>query len=248
MSRISPAGTSGSLLSRHHAEHGGEIVECDQPVGVNDIPERKDETSDDRRPNELTPEPRDHGRAGVGAVGHRPAFLLAAHAPGQHGEQHRPPDNEIDRNCGRQRHQFVTRAGRRQRIKVKNKSKSRIRIVKRAAMLLPQHALWRKTHVLERHDLAPLQLQPLCGSAPRWYRFGPRLRLRRRAGGRRWLRLLWLLRGGSRRRPALLLSILLLLRMRDLSLLRQLLPGLHLPFGLLRHPDRIWLWHRVWLW
>src|SRR6185369_811258 len=39
-------------------------------------------------------------RAGIGARRDVAALFLIAHAPGQHGEQRDPPDQEVDRDCG----------------------------------------------------------------------------------------------------------------------------------------------------
>src|ERR1700675_744947 len=84
-----------------HAEQGGKILDRDQPVGIDDIPERKDEGGDERRPDELASEMRDGGGAGVGSLSHGTGLLLAAYPPWQHREQRDPPDEEIDRERGR---------------------------------------------------------------------------------------------------------------------------------------------------
>ena len=40
-------------LSRRNAEQRGEIVERDEPVRINHVPSREDDTRHNRRPNEL---------------------------------------------------------------------------------------------------------------------------------------------------------------------------------------------------
>src|SRR5438067_12988702 len=66
-----------SSLSRH-SQPCSKLVDCDQPVGIDNIPEGKDERGDDARPNELASEPRKGRSAGVGALGYRPRFVLTA--------------------------------------------------------------------------------------------------------------------------------------------------------------------------
>src|SRR5262245_46579621 len=74
-------------LARQDPEQSGELVERDQPVGVNDVPQRKYEARDDRGPSQFAPEVWDHGRTGVAARRDCTVLMLAAHAPWQDGEQ-----------------------------------------------------------------------------------------------------------------------------------------------------------------
>src|SRR5437016_14607843 len=83
--------------SVRHTKQRSKVVESDQPVAVNDHAERENHARRDRRPTELAPESWDRWRTGVGAGRDYAALLLAAHAKRQHGEQHSPPDDEINR-------------------------------------------------------------------------------------------------------------------------------------------------------
>src|SRR6187431_3274303 len=50
----------------------------------------------DRRPYELAPHAVRNRRTGIGALDATALLMLAAHAERQHGEQHDPPDDEVD--------------------------------------------------------------------------------------------------------------------------------------------------------
>ncbi len=74
-------------LSCHPVEQSGEIVEGDQPISVNDIPDGEDDSGNQGRPDQLALELWDGRCAGIAALHNRPAFLLTAYSPGQHREQ-----------------------------------------------------------------------------------------------------------------------------------------------------------------
>jgi hypothetical protein len=101
-----PSGRTSA--SARQPEPIDKIVEANQPVGIDEHAEREHDARGHCRPDKFTPELWDCWRAGIGAGRDRAALLLAAHAPRQHDEQHGPPDDEIDRDRGGDRHGMVT--------------------------------------------------------------------------------------------------------------------------------------------
>nr|WP_272211663.1 hypothetical protein [Marinicella sp. W31]MDC2877553.1 hypothetical protein [Marinicella sp. W31] len=85
-------------------EQGGEII---QPVARDDhhkIPGRKQKRCHQRGPEDNAPRPKPMRRTGRGSGHHITLLVLSAQTEGQHGEQCDPPDDEIDREGGKQRH------------------------------------------------------------------------------------------------------------------------------------------------
>ena len=87
-------------LERGHAQERSQVVERDEAPDV-------DEGADgENRPRTPPWSRRASSRCGtlrrarIG-TGRSPLLALGADAPGQHGEQHDPPDQEIDRDAGR---------------------------------------------------------------------------------------------------------------------------------------------------
>jgi len=70
---------------------------ANQPVGVDDVAERKDDTGDDRRPDELARKLREGRRAGIAAGRDLPLSCWLRTPNGRTGEQHQSPDDEVDR-------------------------------------------------------------------------------------------------------------------------------------------------------
>ena len=96
--RSTRASGSAPLLAIHltHPEQRREIVERHPVLDIDHSQDREDHGGDDRGPDELHPDVRHNGRTRIGA--RRALAALRAHAPGQHGEQRDPPDQEIDRD------------------------------------------------------------------------------------------------------------------------------------------------------
>src|SRR5262245_1208967 len=69
-------------LTRRDTHEPSKIVERDQPIRVDHVPDREHDRRDDGRPDELALEARDRRRAGIAAGRDRPLLLLAANTPG----------------------------------------------------------------------------------------------------------------------------------------------------------------------
>lgn len=72
-----------------------------EAVDVNEIGGAEYHGRDERRPNELREQARNRRRPGIGPMRDVALLMLRSHAPGQHGEQHHPPNDEIDRESAR---------------------------------------------------------------------------------------------------------------------------------------------------
>src|SRR5437016_5975532 len=95
--RVLVAGRADYSLTRpQKPPQGGQIIEADQAIAVDHLERREDDGRDDRRPDHLGPQPRQRRRAGIAARHHLARLDLRADAPGQHREQHHPPDDEKD--------------------------------------------------------------------------------------------------------------------------------------------------------
>jgi len=85
LSFVATLGADSAQISplTRHAEERGEIVEGDQSISVNEMPDREHDGCDTGGPNQLAFEVRDRRRTGIAAGRDRPLLVLAANAPGQ---------------------------------------------------------------------------------------------------------------------------------------------------------------------